>query len=149
MKKILLLLIALASAISLVACDARGVHTDTETIEYDSPFVENQDTYEILTDRANPTASYKLGDVNKDGSISNSDILLLYKYMYNQNLYPLEDGTTPSPLTLGDVNKDGKISNSDVLLFYKYIYNSTLYPFEEKTEEETTEPPFMGGGVWM
>ena len=90
MKKILLLLIAIASAISLTACGTRGMHANTntdadKTVENNSPSVENQDTFEALTGSAAPAASYKLGDVNKDGNINNSDILLIYKYLFNKS----------------------------------------------------------------
>ena len=62
-----------------------------------------------------------LGDVDSDGYITNADVLAIYKYIYNAQLYPLDE-------TLGDVDKDGYVTNADVLAIYKYIYNPNLYP---------------------
>ena len=146
MKKILLLFIALACVLSLAACGSRTERTQADidrSVDTDMP---SDSVYEMLEERA--SSSYKLGDVNKDNDITNTDILMLYRHIYNSTVYPLDDGTTPSPQTLGDVNKDGKISNRDILMYYKYIYDPDLYPLEEKTEEETTQP-WMGPGIWM
>ena len=62
-----------------------------------------------------------IGDVNSDGEISNSDVLMIYRYIFNSSMYPMNVKT-------GDVNKDGYVSNADVLLIYRYIFNPTLYP---------------------
>ena len=62
-----------------------------------------------------------LGDVSGDGIVTNADVLAIYRYIYNAELYPLN-------VTAGDVNKDGAITNADVLAIYRYIYNPELYP---------------------
>ena len=67
------------------------------------------------------TKSYALGDVNDDGSVTNADVLMIYRYIYNATLYPLD-------INVADVNKDGYVTNADVLKIYRYIYNPTLYP---------------------
>ena len=64
-----------------------------------------------------------LGDVNGDGYITNADVLEIYRYIYNQSMYPLN-------VEIGDVTRDGLVTNSDVLIIYRYIYNPTLYPIE-------------------
>lgn len=61
------------------------------------------------------------GDVNEDGSVTNADVLMIYRYIYNATLYPLD-------VNVADVNKDGYVTNADVLKIYRYIYNPTLYP---------------------
>lgn len=62
-----------------------------------------------------------LGDVNDDGEITNADVLMIFRYIYNAEVYPLD-------VTIGDVNKDGLVTNADVLSIYRYIYNPELYP---------------------
>ena len=62
-----------------------------------------------------------LGDVNGDGFITNSDVLMIFRYIYNPELYPLD-------INVGDVNGDGFVTNSDVLMIYRYIYNPEVYP---------------------
>jgi hypothetical protein len=64
-----------------------------------------------------------LGDVNGDGYITNADVLEIYRYIYNQSMYPLN-------VEIGDVTRDGLVTNSDVLIIYRYIYNPILYPIE-------------------
>ena len=145
MKKFLVLFIALACTLSLTACGSiKGyTHTDAEKIENLPPSAcEDRAICNLTTNLSTGTSSYKLGDVDKNGEISNADILLLYRYIYNSNIFPLDDGTTPSPFTLGDVNKDGKITNRDILMFYKYIYNPTSFPFEKDDD-------WMGPSIWM
>ena len=65
--------------------------------------------------------SVVIGDVNGDELISNADVLMIYRYIYNSALYPLNE-------VAADVNGDGYVSNADVLKIYRYIYNPTLYP---------------------
>ena len=62
-----------------------------------------------------------LGDVSGDGLVTNSDVLEIFRYIYNPTLYPID-------VTVGDVNKDGIVTNADVLEIFRYIYNPTLYP---------------------
>ena len=62
-----------------------------------------------------------LGDVNGDGIITNADILMIYRYIYNPELYPLDPA-------LADVDSDRLVTNLDVLKMFRYIYNSELYP---------------------
>ena len=75
------------------------------------------------------SAKAPLGDTNNDGCVTNSDVLEIFRYIYNSDAYPIEH------LELGDVNADGEITNSDVLAIFRYIYNPSLYPLEE--EEQT------------
>ena len=65
---------------------------------------------------------YMVGDVNGDGYVTNADVLRIFRYIYNSELYPLEF------LEAGDVNGDGYVTNADVLRIFRYIYNSELYP---------------------
>ena len=62
-----------------------------------------------------------LGDVDGNGTVTNSDVLMIFRYIYNADLYPLD-------VTVGDVDKNGTVTNSDVLMIFRYIYNPTLYP---------------------
>ena len=71
-----------------------------------------------------PEKLHPLGDANADGNINNKDILTIYRYIYNSNLYATKDEYA------ADTNCDGKITNTDILKIYRYIFNSTLYPLE-------------------
>ena len=68
-----------------------------------------------------PDPEYVLGDVDGNGEVTNSDVLMIFRYIYNSEMYPLD-------VTVGDVNRDGEVTNSDVLMIFRYIYNPTLYP---------------------
>jgi hypothetical protein len=67
-----------------------------------------------------------LGDVNGDGEITNLDVLEIFRYIYNSEMYPLPD------IEFADVDGDGIVTNGDVLEIYRYIYNPTLYPIVKK-----------------
>ena len=62
-----------------------------------------------------------LGDVDGNGSVTNSDVLMIFRYIYNPELYPLD-------VEVGDVDGNGSVTNSDVLAIFRYIYNPELYP---------------------
>ena len=64
---------------------------------------------------------YVLGDVNGDGDVTNSDVLLILRYIFSAEMYPLEE-------VVADVDRDGEISNADVLRIFRYIYDPELYP---------------------
>ena len=64
---------------------------------------------------------YILGDVNGDTYITNADVLAIFRYIYNPELYPVN-------VIAADVNHDSYVTNADVLAIFRYIYNSELYP---------------------
>ena len=66
--------------------------------------------------------SNALGDVNSDGYITNADVLLMVRYMYDGVLYPIP------VFDFADVNGDGSITNDDVWEIFRYIYNPMIYP---------------------
>ena len=67
------------------------------------------------------TPEIKYGDVNGDGKIDASDVVMLRKYMANYNF---DTNTSNIEVKAGaDVNGDGGISASDVVLLRKYIAN--------------------------
>ena len=70
---------------------------------------------------AEPEPEYVLGDVDGNGEVTNSDVLMIFRYIYNEELYPLN-------VTVGDVDGNGEVTNTDVLMIFRYIYNPELYP---------------------
>ena len=72
-----------------------------------------------------PTAM--VGDANGDNKINNGDALMMFRYIYNKDLYPIAN------FEAADVNSDGKITNGDILAIFRYIYNSDLYPLVPET----------------
>ena len=55
------------------------------------------------------------GDVDDNGTLDNDDLIRVFKYIYNSEVYSL-------PVELAaDVNGDGKINNVDLLIIYKRI----------------------------
>ena len=122
-KKIIqLLILTIVCLISLVT------HPSTQDKKiYNTTYVGTS-TFAIALDNTietqiEPDNSSLLGDVNGDGSITNSDVLKIYRYIYNPSLYPLD-------VTLADVNLDGAVTNADVLKIFRYIYNHELYPIK-------------------
>lgn len=75
----------------------------------------------LLLDGKIPEPEAAVGDVNGDESITNADVLAIYRYIYNSELYSID-------ADIADVNHDGYVTNADVLAIYRYIYNPTLYP---------------------
>ncbi len=67
-----------------------------------------------------------MGDVDGDGDVTNADVLAIYRYIYNSEIYPLS-------VNLADVDGDGDVTNADVLAIYRYIYNPALYPLSKPT----------------
>lgn len=68
-----------------------------------------------------PEPEYALGDVSGDGLITNADVLVIFRYIYDPELYHVDP-------KIGDVNHDGEITNADVLVIFRYIYDPELYP---------------------
>lgn len=61
------------------------------------------------------------GDVNGDGKITNTDSLMLMRYL--SNLDPIT-GESPIKVKAGaDVNGDGKLTNTDSLMLMRYLSN--------------------------
>ena len=64
---------------------------------------------------ANTAPSYQKGDVNRDGSVSNSDLILVARHVVN--LVTL----TGEQFTLGDMNGDDQITNTDIITVARMI----------------------------
>ena len=87
-----------------------AVLTNPEAIRFP---LEN--TVSILAVSESPGSQNKKGDVNEDGSIDISDVLLLVDMILGK------ERVTPQRLANGDVNEDGTIDISDVLMVVDII----------------------------
>ena len=119
MKKILFALVLVLVFILTFALCVSAAETDT------NGSVESAET------------DIALGDVNGDGEITNADVLMIFRYIYNSKLYPLD-------VALADVNLDGDVNNADVLKIFRYIYNPVRYPLQtvcDHSYEKTVVPP--------
>ena len=68
--------------------------------------------------------NFKVGDVTKDGSVTNEDVALLITYLKNKNSTYTQDD-----LALCDVNRDGVVDRFDVHALNVFINNNvTLMP---------------------
>ena len=99
MKKTLLVLVTLLAILALAACGAKVASggTDVENDFYqDLPSTKppTKDAFTLLASGTAEPTEYLLGDVNWDGKVTNLDLLLIFKYIYNPELYPL--GTAPT-----------------------------------------------------
>ncbi len=74
----------------------------------------NTEDYAAFLESIQP--KYAAGDLNKDGSLSVTDVVLLRKAILNS--------TTAEQEPLGDLNSDGSLSVTDVVLLRKAILNS-------------------------
>lgn len=81
-------------------------------------FLENIDLYYFLENQE-WSLSYNeklyeddllLGDLNKDGMVSVTDVVLATKYLMSSTLFPL----TPEQVDAADINRDGVVSASDI-----------------------------------
>ncbi len=68
-----------------------------------------------VLDYTKQSESYKKGDVNRDGSVSNSDLILVARHVVN--LITL----TGEQFTLADMNGDGAITNTDIITVARKI----------------------------
>ena len=75
-------------------------------------------TYEMEETNYNPC------DVNRDGSVTSSDITALYNYLLNSDMTYADSA---------DVNGDGSITSADITVIYNYILSGEM--------SETVEPP--------
>ena len=107
------------------------IKEDVESGEYELAIkllenqIVNSDVENVKFYSANGSINvqdYMIGDVNGDGYVTNADVLRIFRYIYNSELYPLDYEAA------GDVNGDGYVTNADVLRIFRYIYNSELYP---------------------
>ena len=110
-KSIRLLLLLFACVLCLQSCSLPN-----STPKRSGKVIENATPLSTIS-----SVGGRLGDVNGDGDITNEDVLLIYRYIYNPDLYPLNN-------KIADVNQDGSVTNEDVLLIFRYIYNPDLYP---------------------
>jgi len=73
-----------------------------------------------IEDLLDPTA-IMYGDVNGDGEVGASDVLMLRKYMAN---YDYDTNTSTITVEKGaDANGDGEVGATDVLILRKYMAN--------------------------
>ncbi len=68
-------------------------------------------------------SNYLLGDANGDGQITNSDLLIMKRYIFNKITYPL-----PCSMNVVDINGDNECTNADILRVCRYIFNKDKYP---------------------
>ena len=89
------------------------------TCESNDGTAVNSDISIPIEDLINPKVKY--GDVDGDGEVGASDVLMLRKYMAN---YDYIAGTSTVEVQSGaDVNGDGEVGASDVLILRKYMAN--------------------------
>ena len=126
MSKILSFFVILLCVIVLSACavsqTAASVALD-RTSHSSAPSVHGFDMLSSdkeINGRASSPTQFEISDINSDGMITNLDILAVFKYIYNSELYPLG---SIGGFTHGDANMDGGVSNSDILILFRYIYS--------------------------
>ena len=61
------------------------------------------------------------GDADGDGKITNSDALLIFRYIFNPEKYPLNAAAL-------DTDGDGELTNADALKVFRNIFNPGKYP---------------------
>lgn len=76
---------------------------------------------------------YNLGDVDRDGSITISDVTLLQTYMVGESELDEEQ------IKLADVNRDGNITINDVTYIQSYMAGS-IDSFPDESPTKPTEP---------
>ena len=121
MKRLLLVLVSLICIFSITACSIKDAAGSVDLSEF--LIHPSRGGYDSLSNTTEGSI-YRYGDVNMDGVVSNTDILILYKYIYNPLLYPIDHEV------LGDTNQDGAINNADILNIYKHIYDPELYTLD-------------------
>ena len=112
-------LLLLVCVLCLQSCGVLGgISTEVQNnhLSYSPTVIEDVSPMSSSVIKGNP-----IGDVTGDGEVTNSDVLALFRYIYNPDLYPLD-------FMRADVNGDGQVTNADVLAIYRCIYNSELYP---------------------
>ena len=100
------------------ATDSFGVPTGKKYTNRNSYITSDITLYALWTQNS----TFKFGDPNKDGKISNSDVVWL-NYYINGNI----KNFTSSQLFASDVNVDGKITKEDVNLLENVVVGKINY----------------------
>ena len=100
------------------ATDSYGVPTGKKYTNRNSYITSDITLYAMWTQNS----TFKFGDQNKDGKISNSDVVWL-NYYINGNI----KNFTSSQLFASDVNVDGKITKEDVNLLENVVVGKINY----------------------
>ena len=100
------------------ATDSYGVPTGKKYTNRNSYITSDITLYAMWTQNS----TFKFGDPNKDGKISNSDVVWL-NYYINGNI----KNFTSSQLFASDVNVDGKITKEDVNLLENVVVGKINY----------------------
>ena len=135
MKKAILFLAVLILILSIAACGNGVSALHSADVDVDTVTTRNgrlyTGSYEYLSTQTDVPTEFQLADVNCDGNITSLDLLVIFKYLYNSDLYPIENGNGASAIfDLGDVDKDGDITNSDLLMIFKNIYAPDTFILE-------------------
>ena len=100
----------------------KGKPVEKATILYVDEPAMNKHSKNVKSGPNAGTAAYdsvqvlSAGDANLDGEITNADVLVIMKNIYNAEANPV------LVFALADVNGDGQITNVDLLKVYKQIY---------------------------
>ena len=112
--------------ITIINNDGSNTYTFTENGEFTFKFIDkvgNEGTAKaqvdwIKKDQETPV-EYRLGDINKDGKITSTDLLLLKRHLVARNKQ--EWILTGDKFDAGDINKDNKISATDLILMKRLV----------------------------
>lgn len=69
---------------------------------------------------------FMLGDLNLDGKVGNTDLILMRRYISNKDKYPLSE----KGLLAGDIKADGRINNVDLLRLRRYLADPIANPLK-------------------
>ena len=72
------------------------------------------------------TDTVTAGDINGDNKVNNKDLIRLFKYLSNWNVYVNKDAL--------DVNCDNQINNKDIVRLFKYLSNWNVEIYPKQTE---------------
>lgn len=81
-------------------------------------FGKEKNIPEITSGTFNGFNSWTPGDVNGDGNVDNKDIVTLFRYVNNYNVYVVEAALDP--------NGDGSVDNKDIVTLFRHVSGSGI-----------------------
>lgn len=92
---------------------------------------EIENLYIIPTENSSNVTLF--GDINKDGYLTEYDLIKIQQYIFNQESLKNDETKYKEILNLCDINEDGQLENQDYFELYKIVSNAKNNLLTEKT----------------
>lgn len=106
-------------------------HNTTNNVYLIKGIYEIENLYIIPTENSSNVTLF--GDINKDGYLTEYDLIKIQQYIFNQESLKNDETKYKEILDLCDINGDGELENQDYFELYKIVSNAKNNLLNEKT----------------